>query len=275
MKKILFLVVIFFVCTNSIYASTIENLILLCRGGMNTKQIIKVSGDIEGKLLRQIKTNIESNSSYKNEGTISQYDLIKSVKDGVSESFYKYDLKEYHLCIERMAPLVLGGKTEINGQAINISQSNSQGLIKTPIQFSESNKTRFVFQYARQVENEYIIAFRLMNDSSKQMRFYLTKKTTQLVGEDSGKLYQLKSITGLPASFTTSIPSKGSNLVKFHFKNPSEREPLTFSSFWGHAGEVQNLGVAITFTPSPMNITWLNVETHNYKYTGIPSKQGI
>ncbi|MCP5078693.1 MAG: hypothetical protein GY951_11645 [Psychromonas sp.] len=61
--------------------------------------------------------------------------------------------------------------------------------------------------------------------------------------------------------------------MKFIFKPPLEKEPLTFSSAWSSAGGAGNLAIAVTFTPYPMNITWLDVQAVSYKYTGLPSKQ--
>ncbi len=73
---------------------------------------------------------------------------------------------------------------------------------------------------------------------------------------------------------SATVPAMGSKLIKFYFKIPSQQEPLTFSNAWGTAGEAGKLGMAITFVPYPMNITWLNVKTVNYEYSGLPQKQG-
>lgn len=276
MKKFRACIIVFIALSMNINASPVEDLILLCRGGMDTKQILQVSGEIEGKLLKFLKPNVEVTSSLRSEGSISQYDLIKSIKSGVSESLYKHDLKEYHLCIERMAPLTLTGRAEISGKMITILKTSRNGLIKTPIYITEKDSSYMVFQYASLIDGEYVIAIRLVNNSNnKRKDFYLNEKTALLVGEDSGEEYELKTIIGLGSSNRKKIfvPPKGSKLVKFAFRAPTSLEPMTFSSAWSQAGDASNMAIAITFNPKPLNITWLNVGAIHYKYEGLPDLQ--
>lgn len=75
----------------------------------------------------------------------------------------------------------------------------------------------------------------------------------------------LKNIKGfsLPKQRIVEVPSMGSKLMKFYFDIPTAKEPLTFSGAWSNAGEAGNLGIAVSFTPYPMNIAWLKVQSIN------------
>ncbi len=171
------------------YASTIENLVLVCRGGMELHQISELTNSVETNILEQLTSS--------NDNSISQQDIIKLVKGKVSQSNNNTDTHAFYLCIESMASSILSNKTEISGKTIQIKSSNSDGLVKTPIQISKSNKTRMVFQYAREEQGQYVIALRLINDfNARAHKFYFKKNSAQLVGEDSGEEYKLESISG-------------------------------------------------------------------------------
>lgn len=267
--------------SSSLAASPIEELILLCKGGMNTKQVFEVTGKIEGDVLKIAESKLSVDGSLKQAGSISQYDLIQQVQSGVTEDLYKYDIKSYRLCVERMAPAVLGVKAKIADQTFVINNTRKDGLVKVPLRTSQKNRMAIAMslQYIRYVDSSLVIAVKLKSSqASKNTDFGLGKGSALLVGEDSGEEYKLKAIKGLQNqdSPEVSVPPKGSKLVKFQFETPQENEPLTFSTSWsvfvpGLMGNT--IGMSITFGMKPLNITWIDIISGNYKYSGPPNEQ--
>lgn len=264
--------------STSALSSEVEDLILLCKGGMDISQIIKVSGEIEGRLKRLIKSDVDVEGSYEERGTISQYDIIKLVKEGVSEDLYRFDISSYHNCVESMGPRVLSTRATVAGESIRIDRSGYPELVKIPIKTHLKDDTRIIFQYAKEEGENYVVAFRLVNkEGSRDQTFQLKPDTVRLIGEDSAESFGLLGMEGLAGERSPKIivPPKSSGLAKFIFDVPSTNEPITLSSYWPWAGSTSNLGMAITFHLNPLRIVWVDVESRDYKFSGEPTTQAF
>lgn len=264
-KKILFFVFYLLLINEftifETYASQIEDLMMLCRCNVAEHEIKNYSNKIEEKIFK-IGTNKEI--------FVSQNDVIELIK-----SEYYQGTDQYYECIQRIAPFILPAKMSINGKKVNISQSENDKIIKVPIRISQTNKTKIIFQYAGQEDNEFLINIRLMNDSTRDYGFSLDKNSVILVSEDTGKEYKLKSIDGFESqnNLQVTVPAKGSKLIKINFDSIESNEQLSFSTKWHSAGEVNGLAFSIIFFPKPLRVSWLNVESHYYYYSGDPDKQ--
>lgn len=259
-------------------SSEVEELMLLCKGGMNISQIVTVSGEIEGRLKKLIKADIEVEGSYEEQGTISQYDIIKLVKEGVSEDLYRFDISAYHNCVERMGPSVLSTRATVAGESVRINRSGQPELVKIPIKTHLKDDTGIVFQYAKEDNGKFVVAFRLVNkEGSSDRAFQLKPDSVRLIGEDSAESFVLLGMEGLAGerSPKITVPPKSSGLAKFLFDVPSTNEPITLSSFWPYAGATYGLGMAITFHVDPLRIVWIDVESRDYKFSGEPTTQAF
>ena len=271
------LVILAFLGSPAVYASSpAEELILLCKGGMNTKDVVEVTGEVEGRILELARSKVDGEGRVKQEGTISQFDLIKAVKGGVTEGLYKFDITSYYACVEKMGPMVLGAKVRISNSEIEISKGPDSGLIKSEIKLTQDDAYKLAIQYVRQEEDKVVIAMNFHNNRpSSSMDLEYAEKTAKLIGEDTGEEYELLSIDGLPKSNThkVEIGPLASKLVKFTFKKPESSESVKFSSSWPSYGNLYQIGIAITMKVAPLNISWLDVNTNNYNYKGPLSEQ--
>lgn len=89
-----------------------------------------------------IKPTKSASGDLRYEGVISQYDILKLIKDGDSADTYKYDLNQYHICIEKLASLLLNGVSSINNRQISVRPQSSSNLLKVRIRSQiQQNKT--------------------------------------------------------------------------------------------------------------------------------------
>lgn len=258
-------------------SDAVEDLILLCKGNMSANEVVSIRGELTGKISKLITPTTSANGDLKYEGSISQYDILKLVKDGVSADTYKYDLKQYHLCIERMAPMLLNGVASINNQQINVKPSVSSNLLKvrvnTPI---NGYDTAITLQYARIEDNELVLALKIDNLEKRDRSAYLLKGNFSLTGEDTGEKIQKKWTMGLTREKEPRVQLQELNsaLVKFGFELPKEKEALTFHSTWSNRND-GGFATTIKFTLSAdlTSVSWLDVKGYSYEYSGPPSEQ--